>query len=179
MMYTGKQNLDRLIKEIADFDISAAYSLYVNNTILNDSDDFDEAMSNLGTQVLLEVKSKWSEVKAELESRKKKYHKHRDLMIQLANDKGTSIQFLNSSGSWETTSNASFLDDKQYRVAEEPSISYLSYRLYFDNNNLLNAWTNKNIDPANLYEWYSDWVKTDIILTNKEERNAWDYWGMD
>ena len=71
------------------------------------------------------------------------------------------------------------MDDIQYRVAEEPSISYLSYRLYFDNNNLLNIWTNKNIDPADLYEWYGDWVKTDIILTNKEERNAWDYWGMD
>ena len=179
MMYTGKHNLDRLIKEIADFDISAAYSLYVNNTMLNDSDDFDEAMSKWGIKVLPEGKSKWSDVKAELESRRKKYHKHRDLMIQLANDKGTRIQFLNSSGSWQTISNACFLDDIQYRVTEEPPISYLSYRLYFDNNNLLNAWTNKNIDPANLYEWHGDWVKTDIILTNKEERNAWDYWGMD
>lgn len=179
MYTTGKKNLDRLIKEIADFNTSAAYILYANNTILYDSDDFDEAMSKLGIKVLLEVKSKWSEVKAELESRRKKYHKHRDLMIQLANDKGTRIQFLNSSGSWQTISNACFLDDIQYRVAEEPPISYLSYRLYFDNNNLLNAWTNKNIDPANLYEWHGDWVKTDIILTNKEERNAWDYWGMD
>lgn len=160
---TGKKNLDRLIKEIADFDISAAYSLYVNNTLLNDSDDFDEAMSKLGI-VLPEGKSKWGEIKRELEERRKKYHKHRDLMIQLANDKTTNIQFLNSYGFWEDTG------DKQYRI--HPLVRYLCYRLYFDSNNIMKVWNNKRVDPADLLEWYGDWVETDIILNNKEERNV-------
>lgn len=171
---TGKKNLDRLIKEIADFDIDAAYSLYVNNALLNDSDDLDEAISKLGIRILPESKSKWCEIKRELEERRKKYHKHRDLMIQLANDKTTNIQFLNSYGFWEDTGNATynnvaFYGDKQYRI--HPPVRYLCYRLYFDSNNIMKVWNNKRIDPADLLEWYGDWVETDIILNNKGEIN--------
>lgn len=165
---TGKHNLDRLIKEIADFDIDAAYSLYVNNALLNDSDDLDEAMSKLGIRILPEGKSKWNEIKRELKERRKKYHKHRDLMIQLANDKTTNIQFLNSYGFWEVIGDKQF-GDKQYRI--HPPVRYLCYRLYFDSNNIMKVWNNKRIDPADLLEWYGDWVETDIILNNKGERN--------
>lgn len=165
---TGKKNLDRLIKEIADFDIDAAYSLYVNNTLLNDSDDLDEAMSKLGIRILPEGKSKWNEIKRELEERRKKYHKYLDLIIQLANDhKSTNIQFLNSYGFGED------IGDKQYRI-HPPVVRYLCYRLYFDSNNMMKVWNNKQIDPADLLEWYGDWVETDIILNNKGERNEYE-----
>lgn len=160
---TGKHNLDRLIKEIADFDIDAAYSLYVNNALLNDSDDLDEAISKLGIRLLPEGKSKWNEIKRELKERRKKYHKYRDLIIQLANDKSAKIHFLNSHGFWEDIS------DKQYMIL--PPVRYLCYRLYFDSNNIMKVWNNKRIDPADLLEWYGDWVETDIILNNKGERN--------
>ena len=89
----SKPLLEKLIQEIAMFDMAAAFTLHCrkDNEEYIDRDNLDCVMSWRQTP---EDYEHWNAINDKLEARRNNYHPHRDLMIELANDKTIEIEFI-------------------------------------------------------------------------------------
>ena len=111
----SKPLLEKLIQEIAMFDMVAAFTLYCRVGIedYRDKDNLDNAMAWRETPEGYEY---WHKINEKLEARRKNYHPHRDLMIEYANDKTIEIEYLRVvDGSWIKYREPAFYQDVKYR----------------------------------------------------------------
>ena len=157
-----KPLLEKLIQEIAMFDMVAAFTLYcrMGNEGYKDKDNLDNAMSWRETPEGYEY---WHKINEKLEARRKKYHPHRDLMIEYANDKTIEIEYLRSDGSWrKCVGLPSFHHDDKYRKKPKVTKKVIEYRLYLDPENEMQMMDGKSSLPGHFKQWFGDWQKVEI-----------------
>jgi len=159
----SKPLLDKLIQEIAMFDMVAAFTLYCRVGIedYKDKDDLDGVMVWRETP---EGYEHWDAINDKLEARRKNYHPHRDLMIEYANDKTIEIEYLRSDGSWrKCVGLPSFNHDDKYRKKPKVTKKAIEYRIYLDKENEIHMIERQDlIHPAHFKQWLGDWQKVEI-----------------
>ena len=157
-----KPLLEKLIQEIAMFDMVAAFTLYCRVGIedYRDKDNLDNAMAWRETPEGYEY---WHKINEKLEARRKKYHPHRDLMIEYANDKTIEIEYLRSDGSWrECVGLPSFHHDDKYRKKPNVTKKVIEYRVYLDTENEIHMIDASHPMPPHFKEWIEEWKKVEI-----------------
>ena len=157
-----KPLLEKLIQEIAIFDMDAAYKLHQrkDNNDYEDKDSLDTVMSWLETKEGFDY---WSDISDRLEARSKNYHPHRDLMIELANDKTIEIEYLKDDGSWaEYDGMPLFFKFKTYRKKQKLVKKVIECRIYVDTENEIHIVDEPYLMPTNFKEWCGDWQKVEI-----------------
>jgi len=161
-----KPKLEKLIQEIAMFDMAAAFTLHCrqDNEDYKDKDDLDCVMSWRQTP---EGYKHWESIDKQLAARRKNYHPHRDLMIELANDKTIEIEFL-SDGKWVRTVDPSLYPKYKYRKKPNVTKKVIEYRIYLDKKNEIHMMDGKSSLPGNFKQWLGDWQKVEIEV---EENN--------
>ena len=159
----SKPLLEKLIQEIAMFDMVAAFTLYCRVGIedYKDKDDLSEVMGWSDTP---EGYEHWDAINDKLEARRKNYHTHRDLMIEYANDKTIEIEFLaDRKDEWKNIENPSFLDNEKYRKKPKVTKKVIEYRIYLDKENeIIMVERQDMIKPAHFKQWLGDWQKVEI-----------------
>jgi len=158
-----KPLLEKLIQEIAMFDMVAAFTLYCRVGIedYKDKDDLSEVM---GWSETPEGHEWWDAINDKLEARRKNYHPHRDLMIEYANDNTIEIEYLRSDGSWrKCVGLPSFNHDDKYRKKPKVTKKAIEYRIYLDKENEIHMIERQDlIHPAHFKQWLGDWQKVEI-----------------
>jgi len=158
-----KPKLEKLIQEIAMFDMVAAFTLYCRVGIedYKDKDDLSEVM---GWSETPEGHEWWDAINDKLEARRKNYHPHRDLMIEYANDNTIEIEYLRSDGSWrKCVGLPSFNHDDKYRKKPKVTKKAIEYRIYLDKENEIHMIERQDlIHPAHFKQWLGDWQKVEI-----------------
>jgi len=157
-----KPLLEKLIQEIAMFDMDAACKLHQrkDNEDYKDKDNLDNVMDWHETPERYEY---WNDVNDKLEARRKNYRPHRDLMIEYANDKTIEIEYLRSDGSWrKCVGLPSFHHDDKYRKKPNVTKKVIEYRIYLDKKNKIHMIENKDTLPPHLKQWLGDWQKVEI-----------------
>ena len=166
---SNKPLLEKLIQEIAMFDMAAAFTLHCrkDNEDYKDKDDLSEVMSWRQTP---EGHKWWDIIFYKLQARRKNYHPHRDLMIEYANDKTIDIEYLRSDGSWRKCEGLpSFHHDDKYRKKPNVTKKVVEYRIYLDKENEIHMIERQDlIHPAHFKQWHGDWQKVEIEV---EENN--------
>ena len=166
---SNKPLLEKLIQEIAMFDMAAAFTLHCrkDNEDYKDKDDLSEVMSWRQTP---EGHKWWDIIFYKLQARRKNYHPHRDLMIEYANDKTIDIEYLRSDGSWRKCEGLpSFHHDDKYRKKPNVTKKVVEYRIYLDKENEIHMIERQYlIYPAHFKQWHGDWQKVEIEV---EENN--------
>jgi len=158
-----KPKLEKLIKEIAMFDMAAAFALHcrIDNEEYKDKDYLSEVMGWSDTP---EGYKHWDIIFYELQARRKNYHPHRDLMIEYANDKTIEIEFLGDrKDEWKNIENPSFLDNEKYRKKQNVTKKTIECRIYLDTHgeiNIVERDAESNI--SHFKEWLGDWQKVEI-----------------
>jgi len=164
-----KPKLEKLIKEIAMFDIAAAFALHcrIDNEEYKDKDYLSEV---IGWSDTPEGYSHWDAIYNKLQARRKNYHPHRDLMIEYANDKTIEIEYLRSDGSWrKCVGLPSFHHDDKYRKKPKVTKKVVEYRIYLDKENEINILERQDIiKPANFKQWLGDWQKVEIDVEQND-----------
>ena len=164
-----KPKLQKLIQEIAMFDMVAAFTLYCRVGIeeYKDHDNLDCVMGWLKTP---EGHKHWSDINDKLEARRKNYHPHRDLMIEYANDKTIEIEFLGDrKDEWKNIENPSFLDNEKYRKKPKVTKKVIEYKLYLDKENEIHMIERQDlIHPAHFKQWLGDWQKVEIEVEEND-----------
>jgi len=164
-----KPKLEKLIQEIAMFDMVAAFTLYCRVGIedYKDKDDLSEVMGWSDTP---EGYKHWDIIFYKLQARRKNYHPHRDLMIEYANDKTIEIEYLRSDGLWRKCAMyPSFNHNDKYRKKPKATKKVIEYRLYLDKENEINILERQDIiKPANFKQWYGDWQKIEIEIAQND-----------
>ena len=159
----SKPLLEKLIQEIAMFDMVAAFTLYCRVGIedYKDKDDLSEVMEWSETP---EGYKHWDIIFYELQARRNNYHPHRDLMIEYANDKTIEIEYLRSDGSWrKCVGLPSFNHDDKYRKKPKVTKKVIEYRIYLDKENeIIMVERQDMIKPAHFKQWLGDWQKVEI-----------------
>ena len=164
-----KPLLEKLIQEIAMFDMDAACKLHKSkdNEDYVDKDYLDNLMPWRETR---EGYDYWHEINKKLESRRKNYHTHRDLMIEYANDKTIEIEYLKDDGSWKKCEGfPSFFECDKYR--KKPKITTkktINYRFYLNNKNEIHSINELDPLPSNLKQWLGDWQKVEIEVEEND-----------
>jgi len=156
-----KPKLEKLIQEIAMFDMVAAFTLYCRVGIEDyyDKDNLDCVMGWLKTP---EGYDHWNYVNNKLEARRNNYHPHRDLMIEYANDKTIEIEYL-SDGKWVRTVDPSFYPKYKYRKKPNVTKKVIEYRIYLDKKNEIHMIERQDlIHPEHFKKWLGDWQKVEI-----------------
>lgn len=157
-----KPKLQKLIQEIAMFDMVAAFTLYCRVGI-EDYKDKDDLAEVMGWSDTPEGYKHWDIIFYELQARRNNYHPHRDLMIEYANDKTIEIEYLRSDGSWrECVGLPSFHHDDKYRKKPKVTKKVIEYRLYLDPENEIHMMDGKSSLPGNFKQWHGDWQKVEI-----------------
>lgn len=157
-----KPLLEKLIKEIAMFDIDAAYKLHQRK----DREDYDN--TEILASVMLwdnavEGDEYWRKIDCKLDERRKNYHPHRDLMIEYANDKTIEFEYLRVDGSWNKCAGyPSFNIKEQYRKKPKLVKKVIEYRIYLDQENEIHMIENKDTLPPHFLKWIGDWQKVKI-----------------
>ena len=162
-----KPLLEKLIQEIAMFDMAAAFTLHcrMGNEGYKDKDNLNNAMAWRETQ---EGYDHWNDVNDKLEARRKNYHQHRDLMIEYANDKTIEIEF-RSDGEWVRTEDPSFYPKYKYRKKPNVTKKVIEYRLYLDQENeIIMVERQDMIKPAHFKKWLGDWQKIEIEIAQND-----------
>ena len=166
----SKPLLEKLIQEIAMFYMDVAFTLYcrMGNEGYKDKDNLDNAMSWRETPEGYEY---WHKINEKLEARRKKYHPHRDLMIEYANDKTIEIEYLRSDGSWrKCVGLPSFNHDDKYRKKPKVTKKVIEYRIYLDKENeIIMVERQDMIKPAHFKQWLGDWQKVEIEVEENEQ----------
>ena len=164
-----KPKLQKLIQEIAMFDMVAAFTLYCRVGIedYKDKDNLDNAMSWRETP---EGYEHWDAINDKLEARRKNYHPHRDLMIEYANDNTIEIEYLRVvDGSWIKYREPAFYQDVKYRKKPKVTKKVIEYRLYLDPENEINILEGQDIiEPAHFKKWLGDWQKVEIEVEEND-----------
>jgi len=159
----SKPLLQKLIQEIAMFDMVAAFTLYCRAGIedYKDKDDLDCVMSWRQTP---EGYKYWESIDKQLAARRNNYHPHRDLMIEYANDNTIEIEYLRSDGSWrKCVGLPSFNHDDKYRKKPKVTKKVIEYRIYLDKENeIIMVERQDMIKPAHFKQWLGDWQKVEI-----------------
>lgn len=162
-----KPLLDKLIQEIAMFDMVAAFNLYCRAGIGDYEDKYDlsEVMEWRKTP---EGYNHWDEINDELEARRKNYHPHRDLMIEYANDKTIEIQAYYDDN-WQDVKDPCFFADEQYRKKPKVTKKVIEYRIYLDKEDEIHMIERQDlIHPAHFREWLSDWQTVEIEVEEND-----------
>ena len=162
-----KPLLEKLIQEIAMFDMDVAFTLYcrMGNEGYKDKDNLDNAMSWRETPEGYEY---WHKINEKLEARRKNYHPHRDLMIEYANDKTIKVQNYYEY-KWQDLSEPAFFIEQQYRKKPKVTKKVIEYRLYLDKENEIHMIERQDlIHPAHFKQWLGDWQNVEIEV---EENN--------
>jgi len=164
-----KPKLQKLIQEIAMFDMVAAFTLYCRVGI-EDYKDKDDLAEVMGWSDTPEGYKHWDIIFYELQARRKNYHPHRDLMIELANDKTIEIEFLGDrKDEWKNIENPSFLDNEKYRKKPKVTKKVIEYRLYLDKENEIHMIERQDlIHPAHFKQWLGDWQKVEIEVEEND-----------
>lgn len=161
-----KPKLEKLIQEIAMFDMAAAFTLHCrkDNEDYKDKDDLDCVMSWRQTP---ECPEHWGAINTELRARRKNYHPHRDLMIEYANDKTIEIQVL-IDGEWDKLLLTQFPENLQYRKKPKVTKKVIEYRIYLDKENNIKTNYGKDPLPLNFEKWLGDWQKVEIEVEEND-----------
>ena len=163
-----KPRLEKLIQEIAMFDMVAAFTLYCRVGIedYKDKDYLDGVMVWRETP---EGYDHWYAINDKLEARRKNYHPHRDLMIEYANDKTIEIEYLRDvDGSWIKYREPSFHHDVKYRKKPKFTKKVIEYRIYLDKENKIKTSYGTNPLPLNFKQWLGDWQKAEIEVEQND-----------
>ena len=158
-----KPLLEKLIQEIAMFDMVAAFTLYCRVGI-EDYRDNNKLTVAMVWHETPEGHKWWDAINDKLEARRKNYHPHRDLMIECANDKTIEIEYLRSDGSWrKCVGLPSFNHDDKYRKKPKVTKKVIEYRIYLDKENeIIMVERQDMIKPAHFKQWLGDWQKVEI-----------------
>jgi len=158
-----KPKLEKLIQEIAMFDMAAAFTLHCrkDNDEYKDKDNLNYVMDWSDTP---EGYKHWDIILDKLQERSRNYHPHRDLMIEYANDKTIEIEYLRSDGSWRKCCGLpSFNHDDKYRKKPKVTKKVIEYRIYLDKENEMHLIESPiSGSPVHFKEWLGDWQKVEI-----------------
>ena len=159
----SKPLLEKLIQEIAMFDMVAAFTLYCRAGI-EDYKDKDNLAEVMGWSDTPEGHNHWDAIYNKLEARRKNYHPHRDLMIEHANDNTIEIEYLRSDGSWRKCEGLpSFHHDDKYRKKPKVAKKVIEYRIYLDKEDEIHMIERQDlIHPEHFKKWLGDWQKVEI-----------------
>ena len=163
-----KPKLEKLIQEIAMFDMVAAFTLYCRVGIA-DYKDKDDLYCLMDWSETPEGYEHWGAINTKLIDRRKNYHPHRDLMIEYANDKTIEIEFLaDRKDEWKNIENPSFLDNEKYRKKPKVTKKVIEYRIYLDKENKIKTSYGTNPLPLNFKQWLGDWQKVEIEVEEND-----------
>ena len=157
-----KPLLEKLIQEIAMFDMAAAFTLHCrkDNEDYRDNNKLTVAMVWHETP---EGHEHWDAINDRLLERRNNYHPHRDLMIEYANDKTIEIEYLRSDGSWRKCEGLpSFHHDDKYRKKPKATKKVIEYRLYLDPENEIHMIDGKGSLPGHFKQWIEEWKQIEI-----------------
>jgi hypothetical protein len=158
----SKPRLEKLIQEIAMFDMDAAYKLHKRKN-LEEYKDKDNLYRVMPWRKTTEGYEYWDKINDKLEERRKNYHPHRDLMIEYANDKTIEIEYLRDDGSWRKCAGLpSFHPKDKYRKKPKVTKKVIEYRIYLDTENEIHMIEDTDPLPDYLKAWLSDWQKVEI-----------------
>ena len=164
-----KPLLEKLIKEIAMFDMDAACKLHQrkDKQNYNDSYDLDKIMIWDSEKEGFDY---WSDISDRLEARREKYHPHRDLMIEYANDNTIEIEYLRSDWSWKKCEGLpSFHHDDKYRKKPKVTKKTIECRIYLDTHGEINiVERDAALNISNFKEWCGDWQKVEIEVQEND-----------
>lgn len=165
----SKPLLEKLIQEIAMFDMAAAFTLHCrkDNADYYDEDNLDCVMSWRQTP---EGYDHWNDVNDKLRDRRKNYHPHRDLMIEYANDKTIEIEFLKSDGLWrKCVGLPSFHHDDKYRKKPNVTKKTIECRIYLDTHGVINiVERDAELNISHFKDWHGDWQKIEIEVEQND-----------
>jgi hypothetical protein len=157
-----KPLLEKLIQEIAMFDMDAAFTLNCRK----DSEDYKdtEKLTNvMAWRKTPEGYKHWEKINDKLEARRINYHPHRDLMIEYANDKTIEIEYLRGDGSWrKCVGLPSFHPNDKYRKKPKVTKKVIEYRIYLDTENEIHMVDEWEEYPDHHKQWLGDWQKVEI-----------------
>lgn len=162
-----KPKLEKLIQEIAMFDMDVAFTLYcrMGNEGYKDKDNLDKAMSWRETPEGYEY---WHKINEKLEARRKKYHPHRDLMIEYANDKTIEIEVYVDE-KWIKCREPAFYQDVKYRKKPNVTKKVIEYRIYLNKENeIIMVERQDMIKPAHFKGWLGGWQKVEIDVEQND-----------
>lgn len=165
-----KPKLQKLIQEIAMFDMDAAFTLHCRVGIgdYKDKDNLGNAMAWRKTPEGYEY---WHKINEKLVARRKNYHPHRDLMIEYANDKTIEFEYLGVDGSWnKCTGYPSFNIKDEYRKKPKVTKKTIGYRIYLDQENEIHLVEkiDSSIDPSHFKKWLTGWQKFEIEVEEND-----------
>lgn len=161
-----KPRLEKLIQEIAMFDMDAACKLHQRKDKYNDNTGLQGVMV---WEETIEQHEYWSDINKQLAARRKNYHPHRDLMIELANDKTIEIEYLRVDGSWKKCEGfPSFFEGDKYRKKPKVTKKVIEYRIYLDKKNKIHMIENKDTLPPHFLKWFGDWQKVEIEVEEND-----------
>lgn len=165
----SKPKLEKLIQEIAMFDMVAAFTLYCRVGIedYKDKDNLDNVMPWRETKEGFDY---WSGISDKLADRRKNYHPHRDVMIELANDKTTKIEYLSDGkDAWVDIGRPSFFNDRKYRKKPKVTKKVIECRLYLTTDNEACVLQSRHRAPEdNFKQWLGDWQKVEIEVQEND-----------
>ena len=164
-----KPLLQKLIQEIAMFDMAAAFTLHCRK----DNEDYRD--NNKLTVAIVwsetpEGHEWWDAINDKLEARRKNYHPHRDLMIEYANDKTIEFEFKRNDGAWRKCEGVpSFFEFYEYRKKPKVTKKVIEYRIYLDTENEIHMIERQDlIHPAHFKQWLGDWQKVEIDVEQND-----------
>jgi len=163
-----KPRLEKLIQEIAMFDMAAAFTLHCrkDNEDYYDEDNLDCVMSWRQTP---EGYKHWESIDKQLAARRKNYHPHRDSMIEYANDRNSEIEYLKNDGSWEKCEGfPSFFEHDKYRKKPKLVKKVIEYRIYLDTEKEIHIIENKDTETPHFLKWLGDWQKIEIEVEQND-----------
>ncbi len=163
----SKPLLDKLIQEIAMFDMVAAFTLYCRVGIGDYKDKYDlsEVMEWRNTP---EGYKHWDAIYNKLEARRKNYHPHRDLMIEYANDKTIEIQAYDED-KWEDVNDPCFFPDCKYRKKPKVTKKTIECRIYLDTHGEINiVERDAALNISHFKGWLGDWQKVEIEVEGND-----------
>ena len=162
-----KPLLEKLIQEIAMFDMAAACKLYERKDKCGECEIFKGVMVWGNTE---EGHAYWSDINMRLEERRKNYHPHRDLMIEYANDKTIEIEYLRDDGSWRKCEGLpSFHHDDKYRKKPKVTKKTIECRIYLDTHGEINiVERDAALNISHFKQWLGDWQKVEIDVEQND-----------
>jgi hypothetical protein len=150
------------------FDMDAACKLHVRKH-LEEYEDKDNLCNVMVWRRTPEGYRHWEKISDKLIDRRENYHPHRDVMIELANDKTIEIESMKDDGSWaEYHGMPLFFKFKKYRKKPKMTKKVIEYRIYLDKENKIKTSYGTNPLPLNFKQWLGDWQKVEIEV---EENN--------
>ena len=163
-----KPRLEKLIQEIAMFDMAAACKLHQRKDNEN-YEDKDNLRFVINWDVTKEGFYYWEDVNDRLEARRKNYHPHRDLMIEYANDKTIEFEFKRNDGAWRKCEGLpSFFEFYEYRKKPKVTKKVIEYRIYLDPENEIHMMYGNGSLPGHFKKWLGDWQKVEIEVEEND-----------